>query len=67
MWDKKPFLGYIDFMYSREGLDTKGLITSSFDTETGMPTTVSNVEYFTTIANIDYRISTHLNIYAKGT
>lgn len=42
VWDKKPFLGYIDFMYSREGLDTKGLITSSFDTETGMPTTVSN-------------------------
>ena len=67
VWDKKPFLGYIDFMYSREGLDTKGLITSSFDTETGMPTTVSNVEYFTTIANIDYRISPHLNIYAKGT
>lgn len=66
VWDKKPFLGYIDFMYSREGLDTKGLITSSFDTETGMPTTVSNAEYFTTIANIDYRISPHLNIYAKG-
>ncbi len=27
VWDKKPFLGYIDFMYSREGIDSKGLIS----------------------------------------
>lgn len=66
VWDKKPFLGYIDFMYSREGLDTKGLITSSYDLSGGDVVTASNVEYFTTIANIDYRITPHLNIYAKG-
>lgn len=28
--------------------------------------TAKNVEYFTTIANLDYRISPHLNMYVKG-
>ena len=66
VWDKKPFLGYIDFMYSREGLDSKGLITSSYDVEGNEVVTAKNVEYFTTIANLDYRISPHLNMYVKG-
>ena len=66
VWDKKPFLGYIDFMYSREGLDSKGLITSVSDVAGNSPVTARNVEYFTTIANLDYRINPHLNIYVKG-
>lgn len=66
VWDKKPFLGYIDFMYSREGLDSKGLISSVTSAGDGNPFTVSNVEYFTTIANLDYRITPHLNMYCKG-
>ena len=66
VWDKKPFLGYIDFMYSREGLDTKGLVTSVYDLKNDGIVTAKNVEYFTTIANIDYRVSPHWNLYVKG-
>ena len=66
VWDKKPFLGYIDFMYSREGLDSKGLVTSVYDTGNNRAVTAENVEYFTTIANLDYRVSPHLNLYVKG-
>lgn len=66
VWDKKPFLGYIDFMYSREGLDSKGLVTSVYDTKDNAVVTARNVEYFTTIANLDYRVSPHLNLYVKG-
>lgn len=66
VWDKKPFLGYIDFMYSREGLDSKGLISYVSASGDNVGVTAQNVEYFTTIANLDYRITPHLNIYAKG-
>ena len=66
VWDRKPFLGYIDFMYSREGLDSKGLITSVYDVDGNNVVTAKNVEYFTTIANLDYRVLPHLNLYVKG-
>lgn len=67
VWDKKPFLGYIDFMYSREGLDSKGFISSATGAGGNEAFTVKNVQYFTTIANLDYRVCPHLNLYAKGT
>lgn len=66
VWDKKPFLGYIDFMYSREGLDSKGLISELTTGRDGGPVTVQNVDYFTIIGNLDYRVTPHLNLYAKG-
>lgn len=66
VWDKKPFLGYIDFMYSREGLDSKGLISELTTGRNGGPVTVQNVDYFTVIGNLDYRVTPHLNLYAKG-
>lgn len=66
VWDKKPFLGYIDFMYSREGLDSKGLISQLTAADGNEGCTVRNVEYFTTIGNLDYRISPHWNLYVKG-
>ena len=66
VWDKKPFLGYIDFMYSREGLDSKGLISAVTGGAGNDAFTVKNVEYITTIANLDYRVTPHLNLYAKG-
>lgn len=65
VWDKRPFLGYIDFMYSREGIDSKGLI-SGVTVQDGVGTTLSNVDYFTTIFNLDYRVATHWNLYVKG-
>lgn len=65
VWDKKPFLGYIDFMYSREGIDSKGLISGvTVQDEVGQ--TLSDVDYFTTIFNLDYRIASHWNVYVKG-
>lgn len=65
VWDKKPFLGYIDFMYSREGIDSKGLI-SGVTVQDGVGQTLSDVDYFTTIFNLDYRIASHWNVYVKG-
>lgn len=66
VWDKKPFLGYIDFMYSREELDAKGLVSGLTAGRERGPVTVQNVDYFTVIGNLDYRITPHLNLYAKG-
>lgn len=66
VWDKKPFLGYIDLMFSHEGLDSKGLLSGITVDEEGNGTTIQNVNYLTTIANLDYRISPHLNLYIKG-
>lgn len=83
VWEKGPVLAYIDVMYSREGIDTKGLVSSyanpaadngSNTADNGSNTanydgsrTAQFVEYLTTIANIDYRISRHVNLYVKGT
>lgn len=64
VWDKKPFLGYIDFMYSREGIDSKGLI-SGVTVQDGAGQTLSDVDYFTTIFNLDYRVASHWNVYVK--
>ena len=66
VYNKKPFLGYVDFMYSREGLDTRGYISESTVVEGGKPMTATDVEYLTTIANLDYRVSPHWNLYTKG-
>lgn len=65
VWDKKPFLGYVDFMYSREGIDSKGLI-SGVTVQNGVGQTLSDVDYFTTIFNLDYRVASHWNLYVKG-
>ena len=66
-WEKNPILAYLDFMYSREGIDTKGFISSMSANRTEGGVTAQNVEYFTTIANIDYRLTQHWNVYVKGT
>lgn len=52
-------------MYSREGIDSKGLI-SEVTAVNGEGTTVPNVDYFTTIFNLDYRVASHWNMYVKG-
>lgn len=43
---QETLLGYIDFMYSREGIDSKGLV-SEVTAVNGEGTTVQNVDYFT--------------------
>ncbi len=68
VWKKGTVLAYLDFMYSREGLDSKGLISELPLVPDEMKgTTAQYAEYFTTIANLDYRIHPHWNVYVKGT
>ncbi len=66
VWEKGPVVAYVDFMYSREGLDSKGLISELSSNRPEGGVTAQHVSYFTTIANFDYRIHKHWNIYAKG-
>ena len=67
VWKRGPLLAYVDFMYSREGLDSKGLISDlSVTTDETKGVTAQNTEYFTTIANLDYRVHPHWNVYLKG-
>ena len=66
VWNRKPILAYIDFMYSCEDLDSKGFLsTNLFDTE-GNTQTLRNVDYFTTIAYFDYQVLPRLKFYTKG-
>lgn len=66
VYEKGPIVAYLDLMYSREGLDSKGLISNLQGIGTDMPVTAQNVEYFTAIANFDYRIHPNWNVYVKG-
>lgn len=67
VFDKKPVYAYLDFLYSREGIDSRGFISECTAAGDSKPRTATNVSYFTTIANIDYRLNSHWNVYAKGT
>lgn len=66
VWQKGPVVAYVDLMYSREGLDSKGLISELSATRPEGGVTAQHVSYFTTIANFDYRIHDHWNLYVKG-
>lgn len=66
MYEKGPVIAYIDVMYSREGLDSKGIISDLQGPTVAAPATAENVEYFSTIANFDYRIHPNWNVYVKG-
>lgn len=73
VWKKGPVTAYLDFMYSREGLDTKGLVSQLSDLTVSdenavqwTPVSAQNVEYFTTIANLDYRVHKNWNVFIKG-
>ena len=66
VWEKGPVLAYVDLMYSREGIDTKGLISELSASLPDGGVTAQHVNYFTTILNFDYRVHKHWNVYAKG-
>ena len=53
-------------MYSREGLDSKGIISDLQGPVLMTPSTAQNAEYFTTVVNFDYRIHPNWNLYLKG-
>lgn len=61
-----PVIAYIDLMYSREGIDSKGILSNLPDWSERDPATARHATYFTLIANLDYRIHPNWNIYVKG-
>jgi hypothetical protein len=65
IYEKGPVLAYLDVLYSRSGIDSQQRI-SAMQPETGNVMTAQNTEYFTVIANFDYRIAPKWNVYVKG-
>lgn len=53
-------------MYSRQGIDNKGIISALPRIDLENPQTAQHTEYFTTIANVDYRFHPNWNAYLKG-
>ena len=66
IYEKGPVIAYVDVMYSREGLDSKGIVSDLQGPSVVTPVTAQNAEYFTAIANFDYRIHPNWNLYVKG-
>lgn len=66
IYEKGPVVAYLDLMYSREGLDSKGIVSSLQGDAIGNPVTAQYVDYFSVIANFDYRIHPNWNVYVKG-
>lgn len=65
-WQKGPVLAYLDVMYSRQGLDSHGVVSDLQGAAVENPVTAQYTEYFTLIGNFDYRIHPNWNVYAKG-
>lgn len=65
-WEKGPILAYLDLMYAYEGLDSKGLISTLSARRPEGGTTAQYASYLSAIANFDYRINSHWNLYVKG-
>lgn len=61
--EKGPVITYLDLMYTRQELDQHGIISHLVETERG----ACNTEYFSAIADFDYRFHDHWNAYVKGT
>lgn len=65
IYEKGPVLAYLDVLYSRSAIDTQQRITTLQNSDT-RPVTAQNTEYFTVIANLDYRFHPKWNGYIKG-
>ena len=65
-WQKGPLLAYLDVMYSRQGLDSHGIVTDLQGAPIESPLTAQYTEYFSLIGNVDYRIHPNWNVYVKG-
>lgn len=66
IWEKGPIFTYFDVMYSREGVDSKGMLSrlSANSAEGGV--TAQYVDYLTLIGNFDYRVHPQWNLYVKS-
>lgn len=65
IYEKGPVLAYLDVLYARFGIDSQQRITHLQNTSLP-PVTAQNTEYFTVIANLDYRFHPKWNGYIKG-
>ena len=67
VYDKKPFLAYLDVLYARSAIDVQQRITALQMQSSGMtPVTAQNTQYLTFIANLDYQFHPKWNAYLKG-
>ena len=67
IYEKYPFVAYLDVMYSIEGIDSKQRITTLQGQGRGMlPVTAQNTQYLSFIANLDYQFHPKWNAYIKG-
>ena len=66
VYEKGPVIAYLDIMYSRQALDSHGIISDMQGPAVLTPTTAMNTEYLSFIADFDYRIHRHWNVYVKG-
>lgn len=66
IYEKGPVIAYVDLLYSREGLDSKGILSDLQGSSLAAPCTAQYAEYFTAIANFDYRVHPNWNVYVKG-
>lgn len=67
IYEKYPFVAYLDVMYSREGIDSQQRITTLQGQGRGMlPVTAQNTQYLSFIANLDYQFHPKWNAYIKG-
>lgn len=66
IYEKGPVLAYLDVLYSRSAIDSQQRITTLQNLPGLPPVTAQNVEYFSVIANMDYRFHPKWNGYIKG-
>ena len=57
--------GFLDFMYSNEGIDRSGIISSIGSSQDGI-NTQTNTSYTSTVLGLNYRIHPKWNLIAKG-
>lgn len=65
IYEKYPFVAYLDVMYSREGIDNQQRVTTLQGAES-VPVTAQNAQYLSIIANLDYQFHPKWNVYVKG-
>lgn len=66
VYEKGPVLAYLDVIYARSALDNQQRITTLQNNISVQPVTAQNVDYFTVIANVDYKFHPKWNGYLKG-
>lgn len=67
VYDKKPFLAYLDVLYARSAIDVQQRVTALQVQSSGLtPVTARNTQYLTFIANLDYQFHPKWNAYIKG-